>query len=706
MQWWTQKLGGTRRQMILGVLLLTSPVCGATLRATIQPPVTTPLAEFQCTLRQKTAEGTSPCNVHWDHGDLVFPALSQGAYVLQLEAAYRVPLTETIHVASASGGLVLHWPTAAGLDFVFPTKKAPNAIAYSLNHGPPAALRVSTTGDLTIASSVSATLWVDPLTVHTVEYQAPGYARTALALIMASGTRTAVSLSRGVTLTLKAHDDRGSLRDCTIMLTSGTNPQHSERIPLLTVPLALTGDCSATIVDLAPGRYEAVLTAPGHVPSDEMILLRENTTTTVTLQRGVPYALRVAGATEPVGIEAVMLDENHKPLFAQTRACAPNDACQFLAPTTAASLRFSADSPDWTVAGEAELPADPASGTIVLTEKPALHGSVTYDQQPVAAATVTINNTDNGDNATITTAETGQFQTRLRPGNLILHAEDAATGHRGQARVDWGGDGTDVALELHDDTSISGHVVRASDGAPVAAATLTAQEHPGAPVLATTVTADDGGFRMLLPADIASWVIATADGYGTKAIRAQPGTSAEDVTIALDAAASLRVTDLDAFGQPVPWRSIRTQEFAGGISNSALTDATGVAVFDSLPAGEVLVSEEIVTRSPGITQVQSGGKSVIATLVPGQQQAVMIGEPAEPVLITVQPARAVLLQVLASDGTGKPVPTEQDGHATVLLAPNEFAVSLWKASGWVPLGSLTFVPGGNASFTFHLPDGN
>jgi protocatechuate 3,4-dioxygenase beta subunit len=228
------------------------------------------------------------------------------------------------------------------------------------------------------------------------------------------------------------------------------------------------------------------------------------------------------------------------------------------------------------------------------------------------------------------------------------------------------------AIELAPGDVINGRVRDAESGMPVPNALIRIIDPPGA----GDVTSDDtGGFSLTADSTTTMVVEASAAGYA----------SVQQMRIGPTSAEGLLVIDLPRPGrlEVVVWDEDANEACIGcsvhvslrGAMRSAITDASGLAVFDDATPGEYQLTRDFARAGSSSVHVSGGGQWRSAVVKPQETTRVRIGEPATPIAVTLTPPpptswrlRAVcppLVTFADSDAAGIYVVPKRDSACTL-----------------------------------------
>lgn len=237
----------------------------------------------------------------------------------------------------------------------------------------------------------------------------------------------------------------------------------------------------------------------------------------------------------------------------------------------------------------------------------------------------------------------GRFDLAEIPGGekleLTASLEDAWG--RAVVRVPHGGLRSDVELVLARDVEFVGRVLRASDDAPVAGATVRAASGPRAGAEATT--AADGGFALALP-EGKTRVEVSAPGYRSRVLPVRVSSTAEERVLQLVPALPLAGWVVDGDGWGVVGAHVQARK--GKERRETRADTGGAFELDGLTPGRWVVS--------AWTRANVGSRCAPATI------EVVEGVPLDPLRLELEIADFVARGMVAGEivvaGSGEPVP--------------------------------------------------
>ena len=410
--------------------------------------------------------------------------------------------------------------------------------------------------------------------------------------------------------------------------------------PTDTKPDAVTGaDGSFSVSGLQEGRYQVTATHEGFAPASEPSLPIPQKDGAVwppiVLSRGASVAgVVVDEQSAPIaGAVVATLAQGAEPQSASTDG---QGAFRIGDLPRGRALMLGVSAPGYAPSGQGATP--PAETLrIVLTRSGTIRGRVVDAVTGDPVTEFTLSRTaggagrrrggfggnpaaaDGGGGATEFHSDDGLFElTGVPAGSWTLHAAAATYRPAAVSGVDLEVAETkeDVVIELRHGGSLSGHVVDAAEGAPVANATVSCCDAGGgppggragaagaaAPGSPSAVTDADGRFGLdALPDGKVTLTVTQPDYVGT-AQEVDPAATA-DVTISLSSGAEISgvVISTDGAGGAVPGAQLRLDEEgdsggAIGGSQSGQADGAGLFRFEHLAAGRYRLSAQSKTAS-------------------------------------------------------------------------------------------------------------
>ncbi|MCU0724613.1 MAG: carboxypeptidase-like regulatory domain-containing protein [Planctomycetes bacterium] len=244
----------------------------------------------------------------------------------------------------------------------------------------------------------------------------------------------------------------------------------------------------------------------------------------------------------------------------------------------------------------------------------------------------------------VVTGADGRFRVRVpREGReLTAWAEGHAAG-----RLEVPAERDVIDVFLTPAAGVSGRVVSAADGRPVAGlrVLLDVLELTPDPIgLSTTALSDAGGrFRFPEAPPLRVWIGALGAGWATSACEELPASAGpREVTLRVGPAARAEVEVSDAAGAPITGAVVRAclrQVFRSCIADvSAVSDAAGIARFDSLPP-----------RRPCLFTVRAPGR-------PAAEAIAWTGSPADVARVAIRMVRGRFVDVtVLATGPDRPL---------------------------------------------------
>lgn len=275
----------------------------------------------------------------------------------------------------------------------------------------------------------------------------------------------------------------------------------------------------------------------------------------------------------------------------------------------------------------------PNEATCVLDRFASIRGEVRDElHAPRAGANVSIR----GTSSRLTTDEHGAFVFKNLPaGDYDLRA--TLPGYRtANTAVSLSAEEEKQlnAIELVPGDAIHGHVRDAESGLPVPNALVRIID----PLGAGESTSDDAGwFSLTADATAAMALEASAPGFATvRQIRSGPSSTADDLVIDLPRPGRLEVVVWDEEADEA-CTGCTVHTSLKGAMRSAMTDATGLAVFSDAAPGEYQVTREFARAGASFVHVSGGGVWRSAAVKSGETTRVRIGEPATRITVTLTP---------------------------------------------------------------------
>jgi len=641
-----------------------------------------------------------------DSSEIRLTGLEHARYSLELAAAFRVPLSIDLDVTVEDQIRDVTWDPAAGVELELPKGVSARKLEY----------RVGEEGRLHLApiTSVARTdgkfpvVWLKPGKRRVLEYHIQDIGRGRLSLDIPIRTTRKLTLEKAMAWDVELRAVGPNEEPVATFRVSLEDDLESQRrgapCPPPVMPRSLDATKSTLLLtDLPPGKYTFWGTSLGLPVTKATIELGKNRRNRIPLQlnfeRARQFTIHLLNAPPGSLLQVVtmMYDRSGDPLAEQATPCDTQFICRVAVSPEVAFLKPALLSEALELQ-EINQPLSVDLGEAFLTVRrlPLVSGEVVFDGRAVAGVQLTFKSdsgwVDNG-----VSDEAGRWRKHLLPGTWQVIGRDSArkTERRSQPKtLRLGPEETlsDIVLELREGSSLKVRVIQSGTGTPLFAAELEKKEKGGFanPSPATFFTDAEG--YVTIPRGREGFQLTTrAAGYGTseQTIDALRGDSDDqELVIALDPEARLEVLALEDFGNGKPNTQIQVSA-GSGLSITKVTDQQGVALFDSLPAGEVQVREVARRWVPGLVMVSSGEPEVEVVLVPGETRHVTLGEPGIRVTLEAEPRAIGLLQVRSRQGLARTVSSNDAGLGQVTLAAREeWTVLCLCGASWTALGTI------------------
>lgn len=469
--------------------------------------------------------------------------------------------------------------------------------------------------------------------------------------------------------------------------------------------LLAQSDGSYTVLDLLPGSYTLVITAPNFAAAaiGAIVVSDQTTQANVALipnQAAITGQVLNTGTGDAInGALITVTDSNGLVLASAVSGIDGSFTIQNLPPATllisAVAQGFGADSKAVLLS-----PGQIGTTTLSLTPNPGtLTGSVVngLNNQPIPGAVLQVFDFTGALAATVLSNDNGFYQVQnLAPGTYRVIASAANFGSAAQDAAIASNAVTTLLFQLQPNPgSITGTVYNGQTGAPIQNASVVIRQFSAAgPAVATTATNAQGEFAVFNLAPGSYTVIASQQSFGTQAASASVESN-EIAVVQLNLPpnpGSVQGTITNAqTATPLTDTLIRIIDSGGVLVAVSQTDLNGVYRVDSLAPGSyslVAVNADFQNQTLGFTAVSDQTVTLNAALNPNPGSITGTAVSTQ----TAAPIAGASIQIYPS-GSFIPVfetVTDQNGSFTAgSLQPGQYTVTAAASNfGTVSVGAL------------------
>lgn len=466
---------------------------------------------------------------------------------------------------------------------------------------------------------------------YTVTASKTGFGTASVGAVVFSNTTTSANLQ----LSPNTGAISGIIADLqgSPILGMGVQIQVYDQSGSLVKTLLAQTDGSYTVLDLLPGSYTLVITAPDFAAATigAIVVSDQTTQANVALTpnpASITGQVLNAGTGDAInGALVTVTDLNGLVLASATSGIDGSFTIQNLPPATllvsAVFQGFGGDSKAVLLS-----PGQIGTTTLSLTPNPGtLTGSVVnvLNNQPIPGAVLQVFDSTGALAATVLSNDNGFYQVQnLAPGTYRVIASAANFGSAAQDAAIASNAVTTLLFQLQPNPgTITGTVYNEQTGAPIQNASVVIRQFSAAgPAVATTATNAQGEFAVFNLVPGTYTIIASQQSFGTQAASASVASN-ETTEVQLNLPpnpGSVQGTIINAqTGTPLPDTLIRIIDSGGVLVAVSQTDVNGVYRVDGLAPGSytlVAVNAEFQNQTLGFTAISDQTVTLNSALNP------------------------------------------------------------------------------------------
>ncbi|MFS0766942.1 carboxypeptidase regulatory-like domain-containing protein [Peribacillus phoenicis] len=543
---------------------------------------------------------------------------------------------------------------------------------------------------------------------YTVTVSKTGFGTVSVGGIVFSGTTTAANLQ----LRANTGSISGVLTDLqgSPILGMNTQVQVYDQNGSLVKTLLAQSDGTYSVLDLLPGSYTLIITAPNFAAAmaSAVVVSDQTTQTNISLSpnpAAVTGQVLNAGTGNVIsGAVVTVTDINGIIIASATSGIDGSFSIPNLPPATllisASAQNFGADSKAILLSpGEEEattLSLTPNPGTLSGTATNALTGDL------IAGAVLQVFDFTRALVATVLTDQNGEYQVQnLSPGLYRVIAAAESFGFVTQDAIVSSNAVTTLEFTLPPNPGvITGTIYNQQTGAPIQGASIVIRKFsPAGPVFATTATNAQGDFTVFNLAPGTYSVIASQNDFGTQAASAfvqSNQTTSVLLNLPPDPGIVQGTITSTQTGTALPDTIIRVIDSFGSILAVSQTDVSGVYRIEGLDTGTyslVVINERFQRQTLGFTVESNQTVILNASLSPnpgfivGTVSNIQQGLPISGAAVQLFPSESIIPVAEAVTG--------QNGTFTIVgLEPGDYSVVATASNfGSVTVGAVVIADG-------------